>query len=115
MKIAIIDDEKDICFILQFELKSKGFTPITFNSAIEAQKFFESETVDAVICDFQMPKMSGLDLFTWLREREIKIPFFILTGEPNMDTTQLLEKGVSDVLFKPQDLKKISGLLNSIS
>mgnify|MGYP003574888495 CR=1 FL=1 len=114
MKIAIIDDEKDICFILNFELKSKGFNPITFNSALEAQAYFETESADAVICDFQMPKMSGLDFFNWLQQRNIKIPFYILTGEPNMDTHQLLERGISDVLFKPQDLKKISTLLNNI-
>ncbi len=114
MKVAIIDDEEDICFILSFELKAKGFHPVTFTSALEAQKYFETESADAIICDFQMPKMSGLELFNWLQQRDIKIPFFILTGESNMDTYQLLGKGITEVLFKPQDLKKISTLLNNI-
>ena len=114
MKIVIIDDETDICFILAFELKLKGFSPITFHSALEAKKYFETDTADAVICDFQMPKMSGLELFNWLQSRGVKVPFYILTGELNMDSLQLLNHGISDVLYKPHDLKKIPTLLNSI-
>ena len=114
MKVAIVDDESDICFILGLELKAAGFEPITFESAFAAQKYFETETADVILCDFLMPKMSGLDFFNWLRSIGKNIPFVILTGEPMMDIEQLMSNGVTEVLFKPQDLKKIPQVLNKI-
>lgn len=107
MKILIIDDEEDICFILGFELKSLGHEIVSFTSGPEAKEFLKKENPDAILCDFQMPKMSGLDLFLWLKSEGKNIPFYILTGEPTMDTQQLLESGVKDILFKPGDLLRL--------
>ncbi len=112
--IVVIDDEEDICFVLSFELKTSGFLPFTFLSAQEAKTFFETNTAAAVVCDFQMPKMNGLEFHQWLLSQGINIPFFILTGEPTMDTASLMEHGITDVLFKPQDLKKLAVSLNNL-
>jgi DNA-binding response OmpR family regulator len=108
MKILIIDDERDIGFILGFELRGLGHDCVTCDSAFEAVEYLKSETPDVILCDFQMPKMSGLELYLWLKEQNKSIPFYILTGEPTMDTKKLLESGVKDILFKPQDLLRLS-------
>jgi DNA-binding NtrC family response regulator len=108
VKIVIIDDEKDICFILGIELQNLGHKTVSFSSMKEAMNYFETDTCDAILCDFQMPMMSGLDLFQWLQNKSKNIPFYILTGEPAMDTQQILESGVKDILFKPQDLLRLS-------
>lgn len=108
MKIVIIDDETDIGFILGFELQTLGHETVTFTSTQEAIIYLQNETCDAILCDFQMPRMSGLDLFKWIKENNKDIPFYILTGEPTMDTKQLLQMGVKDILFKPQDLLRLA-------
>lgn len=108
MKIVIIDDEIDIGFILGFELQTLGHETVTFTSTQEAINYLQNETCDAILCDFQMPRMSGLDLFKWIKENNKEIPFYILTGEPTMDTKQLLQMGVKDILFKPQDLLRLA-------
>ncbi|WP_408097928.1 response regulator [Peredibacter sp. HCB2-198] len=108
MKIMIVDDEADIGFILGIELKRLGHEIQTFESAIAAKSYLEKEIPDAVLCDFQMPRMNGLELFMWLKEQGHQIPFYILTGEPSVDAKQLLSKGITDVLFKPEDLLRLS-------
>lgn len=108
MKITIVDDEPDICFILGIELKTLGHEVNSFHSALAAQQHLMQELPDAILCDFQMPRMSGLDLHLWLKDQGHTIPFYILTGEPSMDTKLLLSKGITDVLFKPQDLLRLS-------
>ena len=110
MKILIVDDEKDIGFILGFELKTMGHQSVSVETAQDAIEYLKKETPDAIICDFQMPKMSGLELFTWLKEQGKDIPFYILTGEPTMDINQLMEKGIKEILFKPQDLLRLSSI-----
>lgn len=108
MKILIVDDEKDIGFILGFELKTLGHEVVSFESVMEAQEYLKKEKPDAILCDFQMPKMNGLELYTWMKENQMDVPFYILTGEPTMDTKHLLQKGIKDILFKPQDLLRLS-------
>lgn len=108
MKILIIDDEKDIGFILGFELRNLGHETVTMISALEAQTYLQDNSVDAILCDFQMPRMNGLDLLNWLKQENKLVPFYILTGEPTMDTEQLLQSGVKAILFKPQDLLKLN-------
>lgn len=108
MKILIIDDEPDICFILSSELTSMGHESVTFTSALMAQEYLLKENPDAILCDFKMPRMSGLELFIWLKTQGKKIPFYILTGEPTMEKEELLKSGISDILFKPQDLLRLS-------
>lgn len=108
MKILIVDDEKDIGYILGFELKSMGHETVSVETVQAAMEYLKNETPDAILCDFQMPRMSGLELFLWIKEQGKEIPFYILTGEPTMDIGQLLGEGIKDILFKPQDLLRLS-------
>lgn len=109
-KVIIIDDEPDIGFILSFELKHLGYQTLTFEEPDKAIAYIASQGADAVICDFQMPKMDGLMVFGEIKKLGLSIPFFILTGEPAMDTKLILNQGVTDVLFKPQDLTQIKSI-----
>lgn len=108
MKILIVDDEADIGFILGFELQALGHETVSFQSALEAATYLENETADAILCDFQMPRMNGMDLLKWTQDKGKNIPFYILTGEPSMDVEELRKNGVKDILFKPQDLLRLS-------
>lgn len=108
MNIVIIDDEPDIGFILGFEFKTNGHSTTTFESGASAKKYFEEgHTADVIVCDFQMPKMSGLEFFHWVKAHGFQGPFYILTGEPTMDKKVLLKEGITDIFFKPDDLKRI--------
>jgi DNA-binding NtrC family response regulator len=110
VKILIVDDEADIGFILGLELQIDGHEVISLTTVSEAISYLKDHMTDAIVCDFQMPLQNGLDLFNWLEDHDLKIPFYILTGEPLMDSEQLKEKGVKDILFKPQDLVRLSAI-----
>lgn len=113
MNIVIVDDEQDIGFILSFELKFSGHSAVFFDQVEAAQKHLidNIKTTDVIICDFQMPRMNGLELFQWAKSNNFHGPFYILTGEPTMDTVALEKLGITKVLFKPQDLNKLPELL----
>lgn len=108
MNVMIIDDEADIGLILGMELKFLGHQAQHFSHVKDAQDFFlKNPQQDVIICDFQMPLMSGLELFKWFKKNAYQGQFFILTGEPTMDEQSLLDHGITRVLFKPQDLNKM--------
>lgn len=110
MKIVIIDDEEDIGFILGFELQELGHQTVCFQSALEAQNYLRTESADVILCDFQMPGMKGMDLLNWLKTEGKKVSFYILTGELNIDAAKLREAGVTDILYKPQDLMRLASI-----
>jgi DNA-binding NtrC family response regulator len=108
MKILIVDDEIDLGIILSFGLKNLGHETVTLNSTEEAINYLSINSCDAVLCDFQMPRINGLGLFEWMKKNNKHIPFYILTGEPSIGSKKLLEMGIKDILFKPQDLLHLS-------
>lgn len=107
MKILIVDDESDICLVLNLELEALGHKTVSFHSVQEAIDYLAHNSADVILCDFQMPRQNGLDLFRWLNKNNKDIPFYILTGEPTMDSVELIKLGIKDILFKPQDLLKL--------
>lgn len=114
MRVLIIDDERDIGFLLAYEIKSYGYAPIVFEKTEEAQGYLQENEVDAIICDFQMPKINGYELFKWLKENNKHIPFILLTGQTELNPEELLATGIDSVLLKPMDLDKIEPTLNRI-
>jgi DNA-binding NtrC family response regulator len=114
MKIVIIDDEPDICFVLAYEIKSMGYAPIAFENSEDAQNYLRTNEADAIICDFHMPKINGYELFQWLKENNKTTPFILLTGEPGLSPEKLLVEGMHSILLKPKDLDKIESTLNRI-
>ena len=94
------------------ELKFNGHTTVTCLSADEAQKNYLADSkIDVIICDFQMPRMNGLTFFHLVKQNGFMGAFYILTGEPTIDTKKLLEIEITDVLFKPHQLNKIYAIL----
>ncbi len=74
--------------------------------------------VNIVICDWNMPGMSGMELFKQVHAREPKLPFLMLTGRADLDSVVAAKKaGVHGYIVKPispAELKtKISFLLTN--
>ncbi len=84
MKILIVDDERD--FLEQTEIfLGQLESDLEIDSVLSAEEALEElkkQDYDAIVSDYQMPGMDGLDLLKVLREeRDIDIPFIIFTGK----------------------------------
>ncbi len=108
--ILVIDDDEDILFIAQKCLKAADadFSIIPATNAQEALRLIETETIDAIICDFYLgpEKMNGLELLEWLREEGLTTPFIIFTGRSREEIAiQALNLGADYYLEKSTDLE----------
>ena len=102
--IAIIDDDEAICDSLRDLMESAGLLARCFGSA---EEFLESglhRQAACLITDILMPKMSGLELQTRLKDEECDIPIIFITayGDASM-RIQAMREGAVEFLTKPFD------------
>lgn len=81
ISILYVDDEEMFLEIAKDYLERSGDLVIdTANSVYQAMEKLESSSYDAVISDYQMPGLTGIDLLKYLREKHDQIPFLLFTG-----------------------------------
>ncbi|MGH9560813.1 MAG: ATP-binding protein, partial [Terracidiphilus sp.] len=113
--VLIVDDEESICEIVQEGLSVRGMKVHSVASSEEALAYLEKNVCDVVICDFNLPGMSGekfFDRFTTDR-RTSQLPRFVfMTGDlvESEFFDRVREKG-SNVLQKPFHIGALVTLL----
>lgn len=104
-KILVVDDMPDQILILKTILMDEGFRRIyDANEGKKALSLIRKTALDLVICDWNMPGMTGLQLLQEVRRHPetISLPFLMVTGESDMDKVQAAIKcGVSEYIVKP--------------
>ena len=107
-RILIVDDEEDLCEILQFNLEGEGFQADVAYSAEEALKK-DLLSYHLILLDVMMGEMSGFKLANVLRkDRELHIPIIFITAKTAED--ELLtgfSLGADDYITKPFSVKEV--------
>ena len=101
-QILVVDDEKDLRELLQKNLEDAGFVCFTASSGRDALKLFAAEEIDLAVVDVMMPEMSGVDLFTRIKEEYPEVAVLFLSAENRMDVAiSQIKGGALDYLVKP--------------
>lgn len=101
-KVVVVDDEAEICKILEFILTEDGYDVITFTSPTDLFEKVDLDKVDIILSDLSMPEMSGLDLTKKVSERKKDLPIIIISAHVDKPSLlKLLEYGVFGVIEKP--------------
>lgn len=104
IKILLVDDDKDILEILDYNLAVAGFKVLTANDGIEAIEKAKKELPELIIMDVMMPEMDGIEACERLRKiyglKETVIAFLTARGE---DFSQMagFAAGGDDYIVKP--------------
>ena len=103
--ILVVDDQGSIRSVVNSYFKEMGFVNVfTAFDGKHALNLLSQHAIDVVICDWQMPKMSGLDLLKLIRNHENtkQLPFIMMTSTSDMENVKNAASfGVSDYLIKP--------------
>ena len=82
--ILIVDDEEDTRLLIQERLRPEGYSFLEVNDGVQAQSMIEQhhERITAVILDWKMPKMNGLEVLRWIKDNPAyeQIPIIMHTG-----------------------------------
>ncbi len=102
MKIAIVDDEKDMRQSISQWLALSGFDTETFASAEDALKGLGPEYPGIVVSDIKMPGMDGMQLLKRLKSVDSTLPVIMITGHGDVPmAVEAMRIGAFDFLEKP--------------
>lgn len=114
-KILIVDDEKDLCEILDFNLSSEGFETDIAYSAEEALKKPLAE-FDLILLDVMMGEMSGYKMAKFVRkELNLAVPIIFLTAKSSEnDLLTGFNVGADDYISKPFSIKEVVARIKAV-
>ncbi|BBH48726.1 response regulator [Pseudomonas sp. KU43P] len=123
VNVLVVDDAPFIRDLVRKCLRN-AFPGMVIEDAVNGRKamaMLAKETFDLVLCDWEMPEMSGLELLTWCRQQpEMKaLQFIMVTSRGDKENViQAIQAGVSDFVGKPftneQLLTKVKKALTKI-
>lgn len=111
MKIAIVDDEKDMRQSISQWLALSGYDTETFASAEEALGTLGADYPGIVISDIKMPGMDGIQLLRKLMGSDSALPVILITGHGDVPmAVEAMRIGAFDFLEKPFNPDRMSDL-----
>ena len=116
-KILVVDDERDLCDILSFNLSAAGYLVETVFSAEEALEEIQQTPFDMILLDVMMPGMSGFELAEKLKSDEYTsdIPIIFLTAkDTENDTLQGFSLGADDYVTKPFSVREVMARVKAV-
>lgn len=101
--VLIVDDEPFILKTLKFTLADVADNVFTANNGAEALIALKKNEIHCVVCDINMPVMTGVEVIKRIRENENDVPFIFYTGHGNHELMmEAVKYGAFDFLNKPQ-------------
>ncbi|WP_071396001.1 response regulator transcription factor [Bacillus tuaregi] len=114
-KVLVVDDEKSILTLIEYNLKQAGFKVITAMDGEEARNIALSDNPDLIVLDLMLPKMDGLEVCKELRQQKNFTPILMLTAKDDeFDKVLGLELGADDYMTKPFSPREVVARVKAI-
>jgi CheY-like chemotaxis protein len=106
LRVAYVDDEPQVAAVMVRLLERRGFVVRSFASAAEfLADFGRSSDFDVIVTDFNMPRMSGIELARALRDQGVDIGMVLTSGYVSDQLRSAAEEvGITRVVKKPESL-----------
>lgn len=118
LKVLLVEDQAEARAMVRNMLSEFGITQIFDSSnGKDALDFIDNafDFVDIVICDWNMPKMTGVELLRQIRSVDPEMPFLMVTGRGDMESVvEAKSSGVTGYIRKPFSLQQLEAKLRII-
>ncbi|MDX1588666.1 MAG: response regulator [Oleiphilaceae bacterium] len=116
IKVLVVDDASFVRDLVKRTLRNHfpGIEMQEASNGRKAQALLHRQMFDLILCDWEMPEMSGLELLRWVRQQDAyrKKPFIMITSRGDRDhVVEAVREGVTDYLGKPFSAE---GLVNKV-
>ena len=103
-RILVVEDEAGHRNLLERTLKRAGFEVLFAVDGVQGKEMLQKNTVDLVVSDWNMPKLNGGQLASWIRKNENlrHLPILMLTIRDKAEEEAMgFASGADDYLLKP--------------
>ena len=112
--VLIIDDEPDICELIEITLSRMGLTSRSARNLAEALKLIDTEHFDLCLTDMRLPDGDGIEMVRYVQKNHSDIPIAVITAHGNMElAVTALKAGAFDFVSKPVDIQILRNLVSS--
>lgn len=112
--ILVVDDEKNIRDVVGAYLIKEGYLVSYAADGKEAMTLFDSESIDLIVLDLMLPKMSGEEVCATIRKRS-KVPIIMLTAKvEDEDVISGIAEGADDYIRKPFSVRELMIRIHAI-
>lgn len=101
IKIALVDDDRNILTSVTMALESEGFDVKTYTDGEAALSGLRMNPVDIGVFDIKMPRMDGMELLKALRDESTMPVIFLTSKDDEIDQLMGLRMGADDYITKP--------------
>ncbi len=109
----VVDDEVDLCRLMQITLTKMGIKSDVAYTLSQAQTFWDSNQYDFCLTDLRLPDGSGLELVKQISNSS-NIPVAVITAHGSMDLAiEALKLGAFDFVNKPLELPRLRQLVEN--
>lgn len=113
-KILIVDDDENICELLNLYLKKDGFDTVIANDGKQAVEYAEKYSPDLILLDIMLPELDGWQVCREIRKKS-EVPIIMLTAKgETFDKILGLELGADDYVTKPFDTKEVVARIKAV-
>lgn len=116
-QVLVVEDEDALATLLQYNLEKEGYTVAVARDGEEALIQAEETTPDLVLCDWMLPKVSGIEVCRRLRGRQetANVPIIMLTARgEETDRVRGLDTGADDYVVKPFSMTELFARIRAV-
>jgi len=116
-KILIVEDDRDLCHIVQMHLELLGYDSILAVNGKEAVDLATSHLPDLIVMDIMLPVMDGLQATRLIREHPNtqSTPILAMTAKvTSEDKEECLRSGCDDFIAKPFTSKQLTSIIEKL-
>jgi two-component system, OmpR family, response regulator len=113
-KILVVEDDKNLRDILEYNLTREGYTVVTAQEGPEGIRLAYDEKPDLVVLDLMLPGVHGYDVCRAIR-KQLTVPILMLSArEDEIDKVLGLELGADDYMTKPFSLRELLARIHAM-
>jgi len=115
MRVLVVEDQVDLGDVFRDFLVELGHHPLVVHTAEAALASLQTERLDAILLDVQLPGMSGIDFLQLRPVRALGVPIVAVSGVVNeAQARECLRLGAADFMGKPVQLDRLNEVLTFI-
>ena len=115
MRLLIIEDDRELAFVMKKGLEERGFSVDVSNTGTEGEEKALANGYDAILLDLNLPDKDGLEILEWLREQDIQTPILIITArDAVLERACGLNSGADDYIIKPFDFVELKARIRAV-